>query len=76
MVQLFFHTSSRLSKNRGVLYIVTGEIDSSSLQLKELIPFEPKFDMDYLKEKIAVSTPVWSGVDVDEYLQDIRGGLS
>lgn len=56
--------------------IVTGEIDTSSLQLKELIPFEPKFDMEYLKEKIAASTPVWSGVDVDEYLQGIRGGLS
>lgn len=56
--------------------IITGEIDTSSLQLKELIPFEPKFDMEYLKEKINASTPVWSGVDVDEYLQGIRGGIS
>jgi hypothetical protein len=54
--------------------IITGAIDSSSLKLKELIEFEPKFDMDYLKEKIAASTPIWSGVDVEEYLQEIRGG--
>ena len=54
--------------------IITGAIDSSSLKLKELIEFEPKFDMDYLKQKIEASTPIWSGVDVDEYLHEIRGG--
>lgn len=54
--------------------IITGAIDSSSLELKELIEFEPKFDMDYLKQKIEASTPIWSGVDVDEYLHEIRGG--
>lgn len=56
--------------------IMTGNIDTSSLRLKELVVFEPKFDMEYLREKIAASTPVWTGVDVDEYLQEIRGGLS
>lgn len=53
--------------------IITGAIDNSSLVLKKLIEFEPKFDLNYLNEKIAASTPIWSGVDVDEYLQDIRG---
>lgn len=56
--------------------IMTGAIDNSTLKLKELFEFEPKFDLDYLKEKIAASTPIWSGVDVDEYLHYIRGGQS
>ena len=56
--------------------IMTGAIDNSSLKLKELVDFEPKFDMDYLKQKIAASTPIWKGVDVDKYLSEIRGGLS
>ena len=56
--------------------IITGAIDNSSLKLKELVDFEPKFDMDYLRQKIAASTPIWKGVDVDKYLSDIRGGLS
>ena len=56
--------------------IMTGVIDNSTLKLKELFEFEPKFDLDYLKEKIAASTPIWSGVDVDEYLHYIRGGQS
>lgn len=56
--------------------IMTGAIDSSSLKLKELVEFEPKFDMEYLKGKIAASTPVWSGVDVDNFLKEIRGGVS
>lgn len=56
--------------------IMTGAIDTSSLKLKELVEFEPKFDMEYLKEKIAASTPVWTGIDVDNYLKEIRGGVS
>lgn len=56
--------------------IMTGAIDNSSLKLKDLIEFEPKFDLEYLKEKIAASTPVWSGVDVDEYLREIRGCMA
>lgn len=55
--------------------ILTGAIDSSSLKLKKLIEFEPKFDIDYLNEKINASTPVWSKVDVDEFLHEIRGGV-
>ncbi len=53
--------------------IITGMIDSSSLKLVELIDFEPKFDQAYLESKIEASTPVWSGVDVDAYIQQIRG---
>ena len=55
--------------------IITGAIDSSSLKLIEMLEFEPKFDLAYLEKKIATSTPVWSGVNVDEFLQEIRGNV-
>ena len=54
--------------------IKTGVIDSSSLRLKEMIEFEPKFDMQYLNEKINASTPIWTGIDVDAFLDEVRGG--
>lgn len=78
---LFSYQGNPLYRKFGVIAtakqnIMTGAIDSSSLKLKELVEFEPKFDMDYLKEKIAASTPVWSGLNVDEYLHEIRGGLA
>ena len=78
---LFSYQGNPLYRKFGVIAtakqnIMTGAIDSSSLKLKELVEFEPKFDMDYLKEKIAASTPVWSGMNVDEYLHEIRGGLA
>lgn len=54
--------------------IISGEIDRSSLKLIEMLEFEPKFDMTYLEKKIDASTPVWSGIDADEFLHDIREG--
>ena len=53
--------------------ILTGAIDTSSLKLKELIEFEPKFDLDYLNQKIEASTPIWTGIDADKFLHEIRG---
>ncbi len=53
---------------------VTGDIDRSSLKLIEMMEFEPKFDMAYLERKIEASTPVWSGIDADEFLHEIREG--
>lgn len=53
--------------------IVTGAIDNSSLKLIEMLDYEPKFDLDYLEKKIAASTPVWSGLDVEKFLHEIRG---
>lgn len=54
--------------------ITTGDIDRSSLKLIELLEFEPKFDIAYLERKIEASTPVWSGIDADEFLHEIREG--
>lgn len=54
--------------------VITGDIDRSSLKLLEIIDFEPKFDMAYLEEKIKESTPLWSGVDADEFIHAVREG--
>ena len=54
--------------------VISGDIDRSSLKLIEIIEFEPKFDMAYLEKKIEASTPVWSGIDADEFLHEIREG--
>lgn len=54
--------------------IISGDIDRSSLKLIEIIEFEPKFDMAYLEKKIEASTPVWSGIDADKFLHEIREG--
>lgn len=54
--------------------VLTGEIDTSSLKLKNLFEFEPKFDMNYLSEKIEASTPIWKNEDVDSFLDYIREG--
>lgn len=54
--------------------IINGDIDRSSLRLLEMMEFEPKFDMAYLERKIEASTPVWSGIDADEFLHEIREG--
>ena len=54
--------------------IINGDIDRSSLKLIEMMEFEPKFDMAYLERKIEASTPVWSGIDADEFLHEIREG--
>ena len=55
--------------------IISGDIDSSSLKLIEMIEFEPKFDLAYLEKKIEAATPVWSGIDADEFLHKIREGV-
>ncbi len=54
--------------------IITGDIDTSSLSLIEMIEFEPKFDLAYLERKMEASTPVWSGIDADKFLHEIREG--
>jgi hypothetical protein len=54
--------------------IITGSIDRSSLRLIEILDFEPKFDLSYLEKKMEASTPIWSGIDADEFLHEIREG--
>ena len=52
----------------------TGEIDTSSLKLIEIIDFEPKFDEEYLKNKIKKAKSSWIGIDKAQWLKEVRGG--
>ena len=54
--------------------IISGEVDRSSLKLIDILEYEPKFDMTYLEKLIEASTPIWKGIDADEYLHAVREG--
>ena len=56
--------------------ILTDDIDKSTLVLVELMDYQPKFDEDYLQGLIRKATPKWSGVNADEWLANVRGGLA
>lgn len=56
--------------------ILTGDIDKSTLVLVELMDYQPKFDEDYLQGLIRKATPKWRGVNADEWLTNVRGGLA
>ena len=68
-----------LYKNFGVRAsgkqnIETGEIDTKSLKLLELIDYDTKFDDDYLKALINKAKNNWKGINADDWLLNIRGG--
>lgn len=52
----------------------TGEIDTKSLVLIELIDYQPKFDRDYLNSLIKKAKKSWKNIDPDEWLLNVRGG--
>ena len=58
----------------GKQNIETGEIDTKSLQLIELIDYQPKFDNDYLNSLIKKAKNIWKNVNPDEWLFNLRGG--
>lgn len=51
----------------------TGEIDTKSLTLMELIDYQPKFDNDYLNSLIKKAKKSWGRIDPDEWLFNLRG---
>lgn len=53
--------------------IETGEIDTKSLTLIELIDYDAHYDDKYLNDLIAKARHNWQGVDVEEWLQNVRG---
>jgi hypothetical protein len=68
-----------LYKNFGVRAfgkqnIETGEIDTKTLKLVELVYYNPKFDPTYLNNLILKAKKNWKGINTDEWLNDIRGG--
>ena len=58
---------------KGRQNLETGEIDKSSLELIELIDYDPKYNADYLKALINRAKPKWEKIDPDKWLNDIRG---
>lgn len=58
----------------GKQNLETGEIDTKSLKLVELINYNPKFDSDYLNSLINKAKKSWNGINTDEWLSNIRGG--
>ena len=59
---------------KGKQSIKTAEIDKNSLQLIDIIDFNPTFKEDYLHNLIKKATKSWADVpDADEWLQHTRG---
>ncbi len=52
----------------------TGELDTKSLKLLELIDYSTKYDSDYLNALIAKAKKSWEGVNTDDWLSNLRGG--
>lgn len=52
----------------------TGEMDTSSLKLIELIDYSPKYDADYLSSLISKAKKSWKNVDGGDWLTKLRGG--
>ena len=57
----------------GKQNIETGEIDTKSLSLIELIDYQPKFDKDYLNSLIKKAKKSWENINPDEWLLNLRG---
>lgn len=57
----------------GKQNIETGEIDTRTLKLLELINYDPLFDMDYIERLIEKASGKWENLDVDEYMSEVRG---
>jgi len=58
----------------GKQNIDTGEIDTKSLGLIELINYNPDFDDKYLNQLISKAKKNWKIINPDKWLTDIRGG--
>ncbi|HHM21348.1 MAG TPA: hypothetical protein ENJ20_04925 [Bacteroidetes bacterium] len=59
---------------KGKQNIETGEMDTKSLKLIELIDYNPKFDSNYLNGLISKAKKNWQGINPDEWLNNLRGG--
>lgn len=58
----------------GKQNLETGEIDTKTLRLVELINYNPKFDSNYLSSLISKAKRSWNNVDTDDWLNNLRGG--
>ncbi len=59
---------------RGKQNIKTADIDKNSLELIDIINYNPSFKEDYIKSLIKKAKKSWADVnDADEWLQNMRG---
>ena len=58
---------------KGKQHLQSGEMDTKSLQLIDLIDIQKKYDEDYLDSLIEKATPHWQGIDADKWLGELRG---
>ena len=58
----------------GLQNLETGEVDTKSLKLLELIDYNPKFDKSYLNSLIEKAKSSWKKINPEEWLIDLRGG--
>lgn len=58
---------------QGKQNIATGELDKKNLKLLELVDYSSRFDEQYLSSLIAKVGDKFKGLDVDSWIQEIRG---
>lgn len=58
---------------KGKQNLETGEVDTKSLKLVELINYNSNFDSDYLNALINKAKKTWKGIITDEWLSNVRG---
>ena len=69
-----------LYKNYGVRVkgkqnIETGEMDRKNLELVEIIDYSPRYDEHYIDRLIQGASHKFRGINADELLLELRGGL-
>ena len=52
---------------------ITNEINKHSLKLIEFVNYNPNPEKAHINHLIKIATPQWKGVDVDKWLNGIRG---
>lgn len=57
----------------GLQNLETGEIDTKSLKLLELIDYDPTFNEKYIKGLIKKSSNNWNGFNPEKWLEETRG---
>jgi len=58
----------------GKQNLTTGEIDKSSLQFQEIVPYNPYYDENYLTSLREKAKDSWNDVDnPDQWLRELRG---
>lgn len=58
---------------KGKQNVKNGEIDTSDLEIIDLVNYHPSFDEDYLQSLREKAKKSWLGIDKDEWFNKIRG---